>query len=364
MILIYIDSQILEREWIPLLTFADDYMVCCSFVEFQESTADIKIAFTTHRLHCDHDIDCDVYQGFEDKINKLSQISHLVFSLESELHHFHWEIWERCHNDNVYWVLPGNVNDNQDMRDHIIYWGDWFKTTSMLYKDLPHKLAEIDPYAIKPKLFDALLGSPKPHRDFVYNSVMENNLQDKFIIPYGGKWDDDKFYAEDYFIWEPECVPVDKTFPGTANAVRYHGVWTGLSRVIPITVFNDCAYSIIAETDHDNTLSFFSEKTAKPLIARRLFIAFTGYKFLQNLRDCGFKTFDGVIDESYDLIIDDEKRYTEAFEQVKYLCTLDQADVYKQIKHIVEHNRNHIMTTDWTRYAADRINQVIFEKLG
>jgi len=358
LILVYSDSNILDLEWIPKVAFPAEYTVCHSFEEYVASPADIKIAFTTHRLHCDHDINCAAYQGFEDKINQLSAASQLVFTFESELHNFHWQIWEQCHHDNVYWVVPGQVNDRNDINSHIIFWGDWFKTTTLVYKQLPNKLAELTPYVTKPRMFDALLGVTKPHRTFVANAVKENNLQDKFILTYGGNWQEDDFYAKDYFAWEPGCVPVGKII-GTADWVDYHGVRTGLSRVIPIAVFNDTAYSVIAETDHDNTLSFFSEKTAKPLIARRLFIAFTGYRFLHNLQNQGFKTFGAVIDESYDDIIDDNERYAAAFEQVKRLCSMDQQQVYNQIRDVVEHNHNYIMTTDWTAWSANKITAVV-----
>ena len=355
--IVYSDSQIIDLDWLTRLSLPN-FTLSHSFEEYVASTDSVKIAFTTHRLHCDHDINCTAYKGFEDKINQLSANSLLVFTFESELHNFHWKIWEQCHHDNVYWVLPGAVNDREDINSRIIYWGDWFKTTSYVYKSLPQKLAEIQPYLSKPRRFDALLGVLKPHRTYVYNAVIDNNLNDKFIMTYGGAWKDDDFYARDYFAWEPDCVPVGKII-GTADWVEYCGVRTGLSRVIPIQVFNDTYYSIVAETDYDNTLSFFSEKTAKPLIARRLFVAFTGYKFLHNLKQLGFKTFSDVIDESYDLEIDDNRRYAMAFEQVKYLCNTDPDAVIEKIKPILEHNQNLIMATDWTQYAINQIQEVI-----
>lgn len=354
--IVYSDSQIIDLEWLPKLF--GTYTVVHSFEEYVNNPDPDKIALTTHRLHCDYDINCAAYQGFEDKIIKLSEHSKFVFSFESELHNFHWQIWDKCHRENVYWVLPGYVNDRQDINSHIVFWGDWFKTTSLVYKRLPNKLAELQPYNIKPKMFDALLGVKKPHRDFVHKAVNDNKLNDKFIMTYGGSWSDNEFYAKDYFEWEPDCVPLNKII-GTADAVDYCGVYTGLSRVIPLKVFNDTAYSVIAETDHDNTLSFFSEKTAKPFIARRLFVAFTGYKFLQNLHTVGFKTFSDVIDESYDLEIDDQKRYAMAFEQVKQLCQMNQAEVYDRLRPVLEHNHNLIMNTDWTQHAANQIRDII-----
>jgi hypothetical protein len=96
------------------------------------------------------------------------------------------------------------------------------------------------------------------------------------------------------FIWEKDCYPTQEsighTYGTTCFNVCYNGIEIALSRVIPIDVFNQTAYSIVAETNTDNTLSFYTEKTAKPMIARRLFVAFTGYRFLENLRSSGFKT--------------------------------------------------------------------------
>lgn len=358
MIAIYSDSQIVDLDWIPRIDFGDEFTVCHSFEEYLAHPATRKIAMTSQRLHCDYDINCAAYQGFEEKIIRLSEISQLVFSFESELHNFHWQIWEKCHRPNVYWCLPGYVNNREDINNNIICWGDWFKTTALLYQRVPEKLAEVEPYKTKPRYFDALLGSPKPHRDFVFNAINQHQLNEQIIMTYGGNWSDDHFYAKDYFIWEEGTVPVGKTL-GTADWAEYYGHRTHLSQIIPIRVFNDTAYSIIAETDHDNTLSCFTEKTAKPLLARRLFVAFTGYKFLHNLRRLGFQTFGSVIDESYDLEIDDQRRYTLAFEQVRKLCTMDQQQVYDTLRPVLEYNRDIALNRDWTQWTADQITERI-----
>ena len=123
MILVYSDSNIIDNQWIPNINFTQNYTLCHNFDEYISSPSTIKIAFTTHRLHCDYDINCMAYQGFEDKINQLSDASTVVFTFESELHDFHWRVWEKCHHENVYWVLPGSVNDRDDINSHIIFWG-------------------------------------------------------------------------------------------------------------------------------------------------------------------------------------------------------------------------------------------------
>lgn len=325
--------------------------------EFEKASGDQKIAFTAQRLHEQYDADLK----FEIKVKRLSAVSSRVFVLDSELHKYHWTIWSHCHRDNVYWLLPGAVNDREEMSRNIIYWGDWFKTTTTLYKKLPHVVEQLRPYDTKSKSFDALLGSPKPHRTFVANSVTDNNLQDQFVLTYGGSWSNSEFYARDYFIYEPGTVVTSDLHLGTMDWAEYHGIQCHLSQIIPISVFNQTAYSVIAETDYDNTLSFFSEKTVKPIIARRLFVAYSGYKFLHNLRALGFQTFHGVIDESYDLINDGSERYQAAFEQIRYLCNTPQEKILPKIRDIVEHNYQLMMNTDWNQYAIDRVNLLLLQ---
>ena len=115
----------------------------------------------------------------------------------------------------------------------------------------------------------------------------------------------------------------------------------------------------MAETDNDNSLSFFSEKTAKALIAHRLFVAFSGYRFLHNLRELGFQTFGSVIDESYDQIRNDAERFTAAFEQVQALCVLPQTQVLEAVRPVLEHNHDMIMNTDWNACTRDKIQKKI-----
>ena len=69
--IVYSDSNIIDIDWLPKVKFKDTYTLCHSFEEYVASTDPVKIAFTTHRLHCDHDINCSAYQGFEDKIRQL-----------------------------------------------------------------------------------------------------------------------------------------------------------------------------------------------------------------------------------------------------------------------------------------------------
>jgi hypothetical protein len=132
-----------------------------------------------------------------------------------------------------------------------------------------------------------------------------------------------------------------------------------LSQVIPLTVYNQTYYTLIAETNAVNHFNFYTEKTVKPLIAGRLIIAIAGQYYLKNLKSFGFRTFDNVIDESYDNEPDQNIRWTRALDQLKYLCTQDPVEVYAKIKDAVEHNRRLIVEKDWYNDFRQQLNSVI-----
>jgi hypothetical protein len=54
-----------------------------------------------------------------------------------------------------------------------------------------------------------------------------------------------------------------------------------------------------------------------------------------------------VIDESYDLEPDADRRWSQAWQQVQYLCGQDQPRVLDLIQDVVEHNYHLITTSSW-----------------
>lgn len=231
----------------------------------------------------------------------------------------------------------------------IYKWMDWFITPAYFYREVfPNFLDErLLPQENKPKMFDILLGALRSHRDFIYNYVSNSAIKDQVIMTYS-QTIDQPLFDNDQFIIEPEVEALPNVnITHTIHYIKYFGYETSISRVIPITVYNQSYYSLVAETNFFNHFNFYTEKIAKPIMAGRLFIAIAGQHYLKNLRAMGFKTFDSVIDESYDTESDNESRWRMALEQVEYLCDQDPQEVYKQIQPIIDHNRNRLLEYNW-----------------
>jgi hypothetical protein len=226
----------------------------------------------------------------------------------------------------------------------------WFMDTVNYYAEYTwcKQLLDLLKYHYdKPYKFDALLGQQKPHRDYVFNRCQNDK---NFITTYFKKHSDSHLGT-----WPDWANPSE--IPGQLNADRFliNGEPARYSSVIPVDIYNQSYYSIVCETTFFNEYSFYTEKTAKPILALRPFVAFNGQHWLKNLRRLGFMTFGDVIDESYDDISDHAERWDAAWQQVELLCDLDPETVMTKLNPVLQHNRRHFLTTDWWSSARNQI---------
>lgn len=222
----------------------------------------------------------------------------------------------------------------------------------------------------RPYLFDVLLGGKKYHRLFVYNKLKETKLIDSSIValkttPFdtyledGGDmstpsslWrkrpDVEDFYSpvldqlEDPDMLEFKRINKQLTALNSSRIVPWRFYKDSpsnvqLSIIISPKVYENSWYSIISETTYGPFL-FLTEKTAKPMYCKRIFVSFSFVGHLQFLRSLGFKTFDGIIDESYDQETNHDKRFAMAWQQVEYLASTDPIEVYQKASEILDHN--------------------------
>jgi len=224
----------------------------------------------------------------------------------------------------------------------------FFWSTVDFYRQRPDIFSQLDRQLPKPKFFDVLLGRRKHHRDLVYRNI---NHQ-RNIVTYMSEDESLNltFCNHQNFIWPEEIIDAEGIdITDTASIVRVNGVIVSLSQIIPVSIYNQTAYSLVCESQCENNFSFFTEKIIKPMLAKRLFLVCSGRYFLKNLRSLGFQTFDGIIDESYDAEWQLERRVESMLAQCDYLYQQDQQAIYQQAQPILEHNFNLLMSTDWQK---------------
>lgn len=301
-------------------------LVTTDLEEFQKSTAEYKIGMIGEFL--EH---YDLYPGFDDLLKKLLSICDKIFIFNTHAPEEILALISKYDDPKITWVLPIMLYGN----DRVLFDNAWLRSKVGFYSspELKSDLLELTPYAVKEFYFDALMYEVGDHKKFIISNIRRDEIKTKILSRFG---------------LEPLIYPEGFTSRTmVSEPSHYKGYPCLLADIVPVNIYNATAYSILAESTYNNSNFYLTEKTTKCILARRLFIMFAGQYWLRSFRSLGFKTFDTVIDESYDNISDPRDRWTMAYAQVKSLCEQDQRTVLDKLQPILEHNYNHLWTTDW-----------------
>ena len=298
----------------------------------------------------------------EQLIDSVYDSADTVIILGTELHSVTVNFIRRYDRPKIWWFLCGRLTPSL-LNGRTYQFLDWFITTIHFYKNVrPTTLYDLRPYDEKPLMFDALLGRKKHHRDRAYNFIHDNGLDTQGIVTYINQHDIDfQTTSDSQWIWEDTGLEGHKNVQWTVERVKYYNYTMSLSQVIPLNVYNQTAYSLVCETNSENDSVFFTEKTVKPILARRLFVMVANRYSLAMLRDLGFRTFNHIIDESYDEMADEVQRQYAALEQLKWLCAQPQQRILAQCRDIVDHNFNLMYGRDWYHDFSGPLSRALFD---
>lgn len=114
----------------------------------------------------------------------------------------------------------------------------------------------------------------------------------------------------------------------------------------------DTYFSLVTETVcAESKISFRTEKIAKPLAMGHPFIVAANEGFYRDLRNLGFKTFDSLIDEKFDLIEHVQSRMDRLIQVIDDLCKQDLPNFLDACRDICKYNQQHL------KALADKTNQ-------
>lgn len=117
-----------------------------------------------------------------------------------------------------------------------------------------------------------------------------------------------------------------------------------LSARLNISLHQSALWNVVSETVFYHNKLHLTEKTFKPIVARRPFILVAAPGNLAYLKSYGFKTFDQWIDESYDDINDPDQRIQAVTQELKKLCALSDSELqtmHQEMQEILDYNFNH-----------------------
>jgi len=233
-----------------------------------------------------------------------------------------------------------------------LFWFDWVR----IIDESNNLSAKLLPWQDKKPtyIFDALFGVMRSNRAFVADKIDHHRDHDKFIkgsrqptMDQLGKQLSSDYIPGGSFESGFNLVPKKQNLEDLVN----------VTCMTPYKIYNDSWYSIVTET-HPQRI-FYTEKTAKVLLAKRPFVFFGSQHSLHHLRNLGYKTFGEVIDESYDNEHDHHTRWNQAWKQVEHLLTLDPITVYQKLSDVLDHNHKLFVSSNHWKKLCDEIQKTI-----
>lgn len=113
---------------------------------------------------------------------------------------------------------------------------------------------------------------------------------------------------------------------------------------------------VVLETVFDDQRNHLTEKSLRPIACGRPFILAATPGSLQYLRDYGFKTFDGLIDETYDTILNPKQRLVAIINEMKRISNLSQQDktsLWTSLYAIADSNKQHFFSEQFSNKIAN-----------
>jgi predicted XRE-type DNA-binding protein len=157
------------------------------------------------------------------------------------------------------------------------------------------------------------------------------------------------YHKFDNLAWRPQIV-IEDHFPVNGTPSHY-------SADFDADDYNNTDIEVVLETLFDDSRLHLTEKSLRPIALAQPFILAATAGSLEYLRSYGFKTFDSVWDESYDLVEDSAERLIQIAELMKYISTWlphQRERNMAQAQAIADYNRQHF-------FSEKFFNQVIGE---
>ena len=123
----------------------------------------------------------------------------------------------------------------------------------------------------------------------------------------------------------------------------------------------DTYFSVVTETIFDYPHSFRTEKIWKPIAMAHPWIAASNFGYYRDMHNLGFRTFGHLVDESFDLIENNQSRISRIADVVEDLCRQNLSEFLLAAEDTCKYNQQHLqhMRTQVRKEFPERFFQFL-----
>lgn len=314
--------------------------------------------------------------GLFEKIKKINATIVINYAHEGHLNHFFiLEILKKLKYKKVIFIYNDYLNNFSDIASKNIKFipFNYYYNRSAKYFQTNLKnnsISELLDYSEKEYHFLSFNQWLHHHRVNIISNIFKNNLQSKFLISFNPKFYDTlgehlssyEQELKDLGMWDDyqyvKTLDEHKVDFDTTLRISGYGYED-------ISVYKKSVINLISDTLFFKNQGFISEKIFKPIMYMQPFLVASTPFYLKAIRELGFKTFDGFIDESYDLEVDNSKRLEMINNEIKRLCNIPIEELKRQLKdieNILVYNQMKLLTFDYEKPEIEVCKKMLDEE--
>ena len=226
---------------------------------------------------------------------------------------------------------------------HVLIAADWFRYAPID----PRLIVNFDHIQYDFLIYNRAWSGTREYRLTFMHELVQQQLQSHCVTSFA-EWDNDHHYLDHQF--DNPALEVD--LPGLSEHFSSNTHDSTASADYSNNDYSQIAIEVVLETLFDDTRLHLTEKTLRPIACGRPFILMATQGSLQYLRDYGFRTFNGLIDETYDTIQDPKARLQAVINEMSRIAALEKFEklsLWQQLYEIAAYNQKLFFSDTWQR---------------
>ena len=222
---------------------------------------------------------------------------------------------------------------------------------ALYYENFLPKILDYDENVAAIKMYNENASASRPYK-FLFLNGRGRSHRKSLLTRLGGLLDQGLWTNLDYFSGPIQLLPQKYEYDNfvTCTDLPTEGYikrsimpdipWPDI--YIKADPYLDTYFSIVTETVFDYPYTFRTEKIWKPIAIGHPWIAVANYGFYRDMHNLGFQTFGHIIDESFDLIENNQDRLDRIAQVIEDLCQQDLANFLNECYNICKYNQQHL----------------------
>ena len=164
-------------------------------------------------------------------------------------------------------------------------------------------------------------------------------------------------YSQHQFVnpvFQPTSFNLEDFFPTNSHTANASADYCSVD-------YANSGIEVVLETLFDDTRWHLTEKALRPIACGRSFLLMAAPGSLHYLRQYGFKTFSGLLDESYDTIQNPRQRLQAVITEMSRVVNLPQQEkiqLFVKLNQVAEHNKHHFFNNFFDRVKQEYISNI------